>query len=127
MLAADWTFGTVLWSMLVFFFWFTFIWMFIMVFADILRRHDVSGWGKAGWILLIVVLPFLGILVYLIARPSGEAWGRQPADGYGGGAQGEAGASSSAASEIAKAADLRDKGAISDAEYEQIKRRALQA
>ncbi len=75
---ADWTFGTVLWSSLVFFFWFTFIWMFIMVFADILRRHDLSGWGKAGWILLIAILPFLGVLVYLIARPSGTAWGRQP-------------------------------------------------
>jgi hypothetical protein len=125
MLAATWSFGTVLWSMLVFFFWFTFIWMFITVFADILRRHDLSGWGKAGWILLIVILPLLGILGYLIARPAGTAWGRQPVDGYDTGERREAGAS--AASEIAKAAELRDRGAISDAEYEQIKRRALAA
>ncbi len=120
---ADWTFGTVLWSSLVFFFWFTFIWMFIMVFADILRRHDLSGWGKAGWIVLIAILPFIGILFYFIARPSGTAWGRQPMDAYDTGTQSEAG--SSAASEIAKAADLRDRGAISEAEYEEIKRRAL--
>src|SRR4051812_50209601 len=53
----------------VFFFWFLFIWMFIGVFADIFRREDLSGWGKAGWIFLIVILPFLGILIYMIARP----------------------------------------------------------
>jgi hypothetical protein len=70
MLAATWTFGTVLWSTLVFFFWFAAIWMFISVFADILRRHDLSGWGKAGWIFLIAILPFLGVLIYLIARPA---------------------------------------------------------
>jgi hypothetical protein len=126
MLAATYTFGTVLWSMLVLFFWFTFIWMFIGTFTDILRRHDLSGWGKAGWILLIVVLPFLGILCYLIARPSGTAWGTHAVDGYGSGAQGASG-SSAAASEIAKAADLRDRGAISDAEFEQIKRNVLAA
>jgi hypothetical protein len=126
MLAATWTFGTVLWSMLVLFFWFTFIWTFIMAFADILRRHDLSGLGKAGWILLIVVLPFLGMLCYLIARPSRMAWGTQRVDGSGGGVQGEVG-SSAAASEIAKAADLRDRGDISDAEYEQIKRSVLAA
>jgi Phospholipase_D-nuclease N-terminal len=68
----EWTFGTLLWSMLVFFFWFMFIWMFVAIFADILRR-DLSGWAKAGWIVLIVVLPFLGILIYLIARPKTAA------------------------------------------------------
>jgi Phospholipase_D-nuclease N-terminal/Short C-terminal domain len=126
MLAATWTFGTVLWSTLVLFFWFTFVWMFIGVFADILRRHDLSGWGKAGWIVLIVVLPFLGILFYFIARPSGTAWGTQMVSGNGSGAQGEIG-SSAAASEIAKAAELRDRGDINDAEFEQIKRRVLAA
>ena len=67
---ADYDFGDFLWTMLVFFFWFMLIWMFIMVFADILRRKDLSGVAKAGWILLIFILPLFGILIYLIARPS---------------------------------------------------------
>src|SRR5690348_10175032 len=66
--AVNWTFGTFLWSMVVFFLWFVVIWMFIAIFADIFRR-DMSGWAKAGWIVLIVILPFIGILAYVIARP----------------------------------------------------------
>ena len=67
---ADYDFGDLLWTMLAFFFWFMLIWMFIAVFADILRREDLSGGAKAGWILLIFILPLFGILIYLIARPS---------------------------------------------------------
>jgi hypothetical protein len=67
---ADYDFGSFLWTMFAFFFWFMLIWMFIMVFADILRRKDLSGGAKAGWILLIFILPLFGILIYLIARPS---------------------------------------------------------
>jgi Phospholipase_D-nuclease N-terminal len=118
----NWTFGDFLWSMLIFFFWFMFIWMFIAIFMDIFRR-DLSGWSKAGWILLIVVLPFLGILIYLIVRPKGEAWG-----GYGGGWQAQApptGAGRSGAEEIAKAARLYDDGKITADEFEHLKRRAL--
>lgn len=70
MLAYEWTFGSVLWAMVVFFFWFMLIWMFIAVFADIFRRRDLSGGAKAGWILLIFILPLFGILIYVIARPS---------------------------------------------------------
>ena len=69
MLAYEWTFGSVLWAMVVFFFWFMLIWIFIGVFADLFRRNDLSGWAKAGWLLLIFILPFFGILIYLIARP----------------------------------------------------------
>ena len=58
-----------IWAMLVFFFWFMAIWIFITVFADIFRRNDISGWAKGGWILLIFIVPFLGALIYLIARP----------------------------------------------------------
>jgi uncharacterized membrane protein len=65
----EWSFGDVIWAMIAFYFWFLFIWAFIKIFADIFRREDVSGWAKAGWVLLIVVLPLLGILIYLIARP----------------------------------------------------------
>jgi hypothetical protein len=117
------TFGEFIWGMILFFFWFMFIWMFISVFADIFRRDDISGWAKAGWILLIVVLPFLGILVYLIARPKmTEQDQRMLAEmqekqrrmsGY------------SATEEIAKAAQLRDSGAISEEEFQSLKAKAL--
>ena len=67
----NWDFGSVLGAMLVFYFWVIFIWMFIRVFADIFRRSDIHGGAKAGWVLLIVILPFIGILIYLVARPRG--------------------------------------------------------
>jgi hypothetical protein len=67
-----WTFGTFLWGMVAFFFWFVLIWMFIAAFADIFRRRDLSGWAKAGWILVIAALPLIGILIYVIARPSAQ-------------------------------------------------------
>jgi hypothetical protein len=69
MLATEWSFGDVLWTMLVFFFWFMAIWIFIAVFSDIFRRRDLSGGAKAGWVILIFILPFLGAIIYLIARP----------------------------------------------------------
>ena len=119
----DWTFGSVLWTMVAFFFWFMIIWMFIGVFGAIFRRDDISGWVKAGWIALIFFLPFLGILIYMIARPKmteqdkrliAEAQEQQRRlSGY------------SATGEIAKAAELRDAGSISAEEFEVIKKRAL--
>jgi hypothetical protein len=69
-MVAEFGLAELLWSMLVFFFWFMAIWVFIAVFADIFARPDLSGWAKAGWILLIFVLPFLGALIYVIARPA---------------------------------------------------------
>jgi len=67
---ADYDFGDFFWTMFAFLFWFMLIWMFIAVFADIFRRRDLSGGAKAGWILLIFILPLFGILIYVIARPS---------------------------------------------------------
>jgi hypothetical protein len=118
----EWTFGTVLWSMVVLFFWFAFIWMSISVFGDILRRNT-SGWAKAGWIVLILLLPVIGILVYLIARPvsASEAelvFAGRPAAGDG--ARG-----SGPADEIARAVQLRDQGDITADEFEHLKQRAL--
>jgi hypothetical protein len=123
MTATTWTFGNVLWSMVVFFFWVTFIWMFIAVFGDIFRRNDLSGWGKAGWIFLICVLPFLGVLIYMIARPKMTAQDREMIaiaeerqrrlEGY------------SAADEVAKLAKLRDSGEITAEDYERLKERAM--
>jgi hypothetical protein len=122
MLATEWSFGNVLWAMLVFFFWFMAIWIFITIFADIFRRNDLSGWGKAGWILLIFIVPFLGALIYLIARPKMTAQDKEMMDkaeeaqrrisGY------------SAADEIEKLVKLRDSGAISPEEFEEMKRKA---
>jgi hypothetical protein len=123
MVAADWTFGTVLWAMLAFLFWFVLIWMFISVFADIFRRDDLSGWAKAGWIFFVAVLPLIGILAYVIARPRMTAQDRRTLDEQQTRVQREAGYS--AAEEIAKAAELKDKGAISEAEFERLKQRAV--
>jgi hypothetical protein len=108
---------------MVFYFWFMFIWIFITIVADIFRREDVGGWGKAGWLFLLVIFPFLGALIYMIARPKMteqdkrimaelEEKQRRMA-GY------------SAADEIAKATELKNSGAITEAEFEEIKRRAL--
>jgi Phospholipase_D-nuclease N-terminal len=69
LLLADFTLGNLLVGLIAFFFLFLAIWMFIAVFADIFTRPDLSGWGKAGWVLLIFIIPVIGILIYLIARP----------------------------------------------------------
>ena len=109
------------WGMVAFFFFFTFIWIFIAVFADIFRRHDISGWAKAGWIFFIVVLPFLGTLIYMIARPpvtaeDVERMNAARAQGVG---------VMSPADEISKLAQLQESGRISPAEYESLKSKVI--
>jgi Phospholipase_D-nuclease N-terminal len=76
---AEYGLGGFLWTLFAFFFWFMLIWMFIMVFADIFRRKDLSGGAKAGWLLLIIILPLFGILIYMIARPTMTEQDRQAA------------------------------------------------
>jgi putative oligomerization/nucleic acid binding protein/phospholipase D-like protein len=127
--AADYPFLDVLWTMLVFFAWVIWFWLLIVVFADLFRRHDVSGWGKAGWTLFVIVLPFLGVLVYLIAqgkqmaeRKMSEAQASRAAfDDYVRGVATDGGPSD----QIAKAKELLDSGAIDATEFEQLKRKAL--
>jgi Short C-terminal domain/Phospholipase_D-nuclease N-terminal len=127
-LASSYPFLGILWTTLIFFAWVLFIWIAITIFIDIFRRHDISGWGKAGWIILIVILPWIGILIYLIANHSGMAERRmkevqssqQQFDDYV-----RATAGGGAASEIEKAKDLLDKGAITQAEFDSIKAKAL--
>jgi predicted PurR-regulated permease PerM len=68
LIAADYPFMDVFWSMLVFFLWVAWLLLLFRVFVDIFRRHDISGWGKAAWCVFVIVLPFLGVLVYLIAE-----------------------------------------------------------
>jgi len=115
--------GEFLWAMLAFFFWFMVIWIFISVFGDIFRRNDLSGGAKAGWVILIVILPFLGCLIYMIARPKMTEQDRQMAAEY---EQEQARLSGySAADEVEKLAKLRDAGELTAEEYEAAKRRAM--
>jgi Short C-terminal domain/Phospholipase_D-nuclease N-terminal len=129
LIAADYPFLDVLWTMILFFAWLAWIWIAITIFTDIFRRDDIGGWHKAAWVVFVIVLPFLGVLIYLIAQHDGmrdRAIGRAQAqkaafDRY---VQETAGGS---AAEIAKAKELLDSGAITQEEFEAIKRKALSA
>jgi len=115
--------GGILWTMMVFFFWMMAIWMFIAIFADIFRRNDIHGWAKAGWILLIFVIPFLGILIYIIARPKMTAQDKEIIAAAQ--EQQRRAAGYSSADEIAKLSALKEKGDITAEEFEEMKKRAL--
>ena len=117
------TFWDVVFSMIVFFFWFMFIWIFIALFGDIFRRNDLSGGAKAGWIFLLVILPFLGALIYMIARPKVTA--QDVEDLTRAEAASRAAAAVSPADQIAKLSELRAAGAISEAEFESLKAKAI--
>jgi uncharacterized membrane protein YcjF (UPF0283 family) len=127
LLASDYPFLDVFWTILIFFAWVAWIWIVITVFVDLFRRHDISGWGKAAWVVFVIVLPFLGVLIYLIAQHDGmrersvkEAQTQQAEfDKY---VRDAAGGS---ATEIAKAKELLDQGAITQAEFDAIKAKAL--
>jgi hypothetical protein len=127
---AAWQVGQVVWSILWFTLFFMWIWLVISIFADILRSHDLGGWGKALWTIFVIFLPFLGVLVYLIARghkmneraiqqaqvqdEAARAYIRETVA-----------SAPTSADEIAKAAQLRDSGAITDEEYQALKAKAL--
>ena len=128
--AADYPFLNILASMILFFAWVIWIWMMITILGDVFRRRDMSGWGKAGWTVFLIVLPFLGALIYLISNHDGMVdrnveqaqASRAEFDDYvktvatnGGGAS----------AEIEKAKSLLDSGAINQAEFESIKAKAL--
>ena len=115
--------GEWLWAMLVFFFWFMAIWIFIQIFADIFHRRDLSGGAKAGWIVLIFILPFLGALIYMIARPKMTEQDREDISRMQEAQRRMSGYS--AADEVAKLAKLRDEGKISAEEYETMKQQAM--
>jgi len=129
MLAADYPFLDIFWSMFIFFLFVIWIWILITVFSDIFRRKDIGGGSKALWIIFVIVLPYLGVLVYLIANHDGMAdrniaqmqKQQQATDQY---IQSVAG-SGGAAAEIEKAKGLLDSGAITQAEFDSIKQKAL--
>jgi hypothetical protein len=125
------TFGQAMWTMFIFFAWILFFWLLFVVFGDLFRRTDIGGWGKAGWTIFVICLPFLGILVYLIAegKAMGERSMKQAQDAQ---AQMDtyvrsAAGSADPAAQIAKAKELLDGGAITQAEYDGLKAKALAA
>jgi hypothetical protein len=130
MLAADYPFLDVLWTMLIFFLWVIWFWILITVFADIFRRHDLSGWGKAGWVIFTICLPFLGVFIYLISQGDdmakrNVAQARAQQEQFDDYVRETAGSGGGAADQIAKAKQLLDSGAISQADFDAIKQKAL--
>jgi hypothetical protein len=126
---ADWTFLNVFWSMLIFFAFVIWIWLLITIFADIFRRRDIGGGMKAVWIIFVIVLPYLGVLVYLIAEHNGMAE-RNQAQMKAVKSQQDAyiksvASSASPTDQIAQAKQLLDSGAITQAEFDAIKAKAL--
>jgi hypothetical protein len=129
-LANEFGTGQVFLSMLWFFLFFIWIWLLIIVFSDIFRGHDIGGWSKALWVIFIIIIPYLGVLVYLIARGHKMAEHAQQAAAAQDAAakayiQQAAGTTGSAADEIQRLADLKNQGVISDAEFEAGKAKAL--
>jgi hypothetical protein len=128
-IAADYPFLDVMWTMIVFFAWVIWFWLLITIFADVFRRHDISGWAKAAWTIFVIFLPFLGVLVYMISQSKGMAernmqsarTAQAQTDDY---IRSVAGGP---AEQIAKAKQLLDSGAIDAQEYEALKQKALAA
>ena len=130
MFATQWGAGQVFWSMLWFFMFFIWIWLLIVVFGDLFRSHDLSGWAKAAWVIGIIIFPYLGVLVYLIARGGKmHEHAVQTAQAQDAAfkqyVQQAAGSGGSVADELARLADLKAKGVIDDAEFQQLKAKAL--
>ena len=128
-IASSYPFLDILWTTLIFFAWVIFIWIAITVLIDVFRRHDISGWGKAAWVIFIVLIPWIGVLVYLIVNHDGMAQRRMKEvqssqaqfDEYVRQTAGSGGA----ASEIEKAKTLLDNGTITQQEFDAIKAKAL--
>jgi len=115
------------WQIVMLMFWFflfaLWVWILTAMFIDVFRRSDVSGWGKAGWAVLVFVLPVIGVLAYLITRPHLTPGERHDVAAY---EEVIRPGTSAVADEIATLAKLRSNGAISDAEYEDLKARAIE-
>lgn len=130
MVIAEYPFLDVLWTMFVIFAWLIWFWLLITVFADIFRRHDIGGGKKTLWIIFVIVLPFLGVFIYLISQSTAMAERNEKQvrvqqsqmDEY---VKSVARTGGGAAAEIEKAKLLLDSGAISQAEYDAIKAKAL--
>ncbi|MET8630643.1 SHOCT domain-containing protein [Kitasatospora sp. NPDC004669] len=138
-LAADYPLLNIFWTMLELFLWVLWFFLLFKIITDIFRSHDLSGWGKAGWLVLVILLPLIGILAYLIARGQSmgqrdieqaqkaeaafkayvqEAASTAPDSGKGAGGR-------SHVDDLATLADLKEKGAISEEEYQKAKEKLL--
>ena len=124
----DWSVWDVIWTSFIFFCWIAVLVIFFQVVIDIFRSHDLSGWAKTGWLVFIVILPLIGLLVYIgvrgrnmAERAAQEQLDRADAIRR---AQGTA-APGTPADEIAKAKEMLDSGAIDQAEFDQLKKKAL--
>ena len=126
-IAADYPFIDVFWSMIIFFFWVIWIWIVITVLIDVFRRHDIGGFAKALWVIFVVILPWLGVLIYLIVEHDGmrERSGAQAQAQKEQFDQYVREAAGGSADEIAKAKQLLDQGAITQDEFNALKAKAL--
>jgi hypothetical protein len=130
MFAADYPFLDIFWTMLIFFMWVIWVWILITVLMDVFRRDDISGWGKAAWALFVIVLPYLGVFIYLITQ-GGRMSERKAADiqaaqdSFDNRVRSVASSNGGAAEEIAQAKGLLDSGAIDQSEFAKLKARAL--
>ena len=119
----------VFWTMLVFFAWVIWFWLLIVIFGDLFRRSDISGWGKTGWFVLVIVLPYIGVFAYLVAN--GKAMGErrqretQAAQSQFDDYVRSVSANGTAADQISKGKQLLDSGAITAEEFEALKRKSL--
>ena len=131
MVGADYPFLDVLWTMLIIFAWIIWFWLLITVFTDLFRRRDTSGFAKVLWIIFVILLPFLGVFIYLIVNHDGMTE-RSMKQAQAAQAQMDdyvrtVASSGGAAGEIEKAKGLLDSGAITQAEFDAIKAKALSA
>ena len=130
LLASSYPFLDVLWTMFIFFLWVIWFWLLFTVFVDVFRRHDIGGGRKALWLIFVIILPFLGVFIYIITQNDGMTQRnieraqaqRSQMDQY---VRETAGASGGAAAEIDTAKQLLDQGAITQAEFDQLKQKAL--
>jgi Phospholipase_D-nuclease N-terminal/Short C-terminal domain len=128
--ASNYPFLNILWTTLIFFAWVIFIWIAITVLIDVFRRKDLSGWAKAAWVIFVVLIPWIGVLVYLIVNHDGmadrqyreAATAQSQFDEY---VRQTAGTGGGSAAEIEKAKKLLDDGTITQAEFDALKAKAL--
>jgi hypothetical protein len=121
MLVGAYTFWDAMWTMIVFFAWVMFFTWVVLLLVDNFRRSDHSGWAKAGWAVFIIFLPIIGAVSYTIARPDvATDLGYDTGPAYA-----PSGGGTSTATELARLNELRAEGAISDAEFEDLKRKTI--
>jgi hypothetical protein len=133
MLLANYTFLDVMWSMFIFFLWIIWFWLLFTVFVDVFRRHDIHGGKKTLWLIFVIILPFLGVFIYIITQNDGMTQRnldraqaqRSQFDQYVRDTASSGGGGGGAAADIADAKQLLDQGAITQDEFEALKRKAL--